>query len=192
MALLFIDTWGDGSTEPGDPYLSHFPDIHYNVYVSPAFHLHFIGRYFNACNAIDNHNRMRQSENFLDKYWVTQRSYFILETKVALDMGITYGKLLFCHGISQGSEGKKISFRDYNNTTVYDLFDNPFTAYYLNLPPNNIDDRSRLHKRVRYTPYLLPATIYVSSGNSIGTLTTPSDSPLILLLPSNYPNPPIQ
>ena len=35
--LGFIATKGDGSTEPGDPYLSCFPDIYSNVSVSPLF-----------------------------------------------------------------------------------------------------------------------------------------------------------
>ena len=51
--LGFIDTEGVGSTEPGDPYLSHLPDIYSNVSVSPVIRPHLIGRYFNACNAID-------------------------------------------------------------------------------------------------------------------------------------------
>ena len=57
-ALGFISTEGDGSTEPGYPYLSRFPDIYWNVSVRPVILTHVLGRYFNACNAIDNHNRM--------------------------------------------------------------------------------------------------------------------------------------
>ena len=68
-----------------------------------------IGRYFNACNAIDNHNRMRQSDLALEKYWVTQSGYFILATTVALGMGITDGKLLYFHGVAEGNMDKKIS-----------------------------------------------------------------------------------
>ena len=48
--LVFIATEGAGSTEPGDPYLSRFPDIYSNVYVRPVVLPHFLGRYFNACN----------------------------------------------------------------------------------------------------------------------------------------------
>ena len=59
------------SNEPGDPYLSSFPDIYSNVSVHPVVHTHLLGRYFNACNAIDNHNSMRQYDIALDKYWVT-------------------------------------------------------------------------------------------------------------------------
>ena len=60
-----------------------------------------IGRYFSACNTIDNHNRMRNSELALEKYWETESGYFILTITVELGMGIEDGKLLFCHGISE-------------------------------------------------------------------------------------------
>ena len=53
-----ISTEGDGNTEPGDPYLSRFPDIHSNVSFFPSVCIHLIGMYFNACNEIVNHNRM--------------------------------------------------------------------------------------------------------------------------------------
>ena len=74
----------------------------------------------NSCNAIYQHNNMCKYDLALEKYWVTQSGYFRLATTVALDMGITYGKLLFCHSISQDSEDKTISTREYHNRTVYD------------------------------------------------------------------------
>ena len=67
----FIATKGAGSTEPGDPYLSRFPDIYSNVSVRPVVFPHLLGRYFNACNEIDNRNRMRKSDLLVDKYSVT-------------------------------------------------------------------------------------------------------------------------
>ena len=126
--LGFIATEGAGSTEPGDPYLSCFPDIYSNVSVHPVVRPHLLGRYFNACNAIDNHDRVRQSDLALEKYWVTQSGYFRLATTVALGMGITDGKLLFCHGVAEGNMDKKFLTLEYNNRTVYDCFNNPFTA----------------------------------------------------------------
>ena len=67
----FIDTEGAGSTEPGDQYLSIFPDIYSNVSVRPVVHPHLIGRYLNDCNIIYNHSIMRQSDLVIEKYWVT-------------------------------------------------------------------------------------------------------------------------
>ena len=46
--IYFISTKGDGINEPGDPYLSHFSDIYYNVSICPVVHPHLLVRYFNA------------------------------------------------------------------------------------------------------------------------------------------------
>ena len=48
--LVFIATEGAGSTDPGDIYLSLFPDIYSNVSVRPVVRPHFLGRYLYACN----------------------------------------------------------------------------------------------------------------------------------------------
>ena len=98
--LGFIATEGSGSTEPGDPYLSHFPGIYFSVSVHPAVRPHFIGRYFNEFNTIYNKKRIRQYDLALEKYWVKQSGYFRLATTVTLGVGITDRKLLLCHGIS--------------------------------------------------------------------------------------------
>ena len=47
--LVFIATEGYGSTEPCDPYLSHFPDIFSNISVRPVVWTNLLGRYFNYC-----------------------------------------------------------------------------------------------------------------------------------------------
>ena len=47
-------------------------------------------------------------EGGVEKYWVTQSGYFRLSTAVELDMGITYGKVLFCHGVSERNVDKKM------------------------------------------------------------------------------------
>ena len=78
-----------------------------------------IRSYFSAFIAIDNHNMIHKSYLVLDKYQVTQSEYFRIATMVALCMGITDGKLLFCHGISEQIKDKKISMREYNYRTVY-------------------------------------------------------------------------
>ena len=68
--LCFIATEGAGSTEIGDPYLSRFPDIYSNVYIRPVVRPHLLGRYFNVCNEIYNHNSMWKSDIYPDTYWV--------------------------------------------------------------------------------------------------------------------------
>ena len=50
---------------------------------------------------------MGQSDLSLEKYRVTQSGYFRLTATVALGMGITDGKLLYCHDVEEGNEDKK-------------------------------------------------------------------------------------
>ena len=107
--LGFIATQGAGSTEPGVTYLSRYPDNYYNVSIHPVLLTHVIGRYFIACNTIENQNRMLQSGLALDIYQLTQTGYFRLATTVTLCMGIADGKLLLCHGISYQSKDKTTS-----------------------------------------------------------------------------------
>ena len=108
-------------------------------------------------------------------------------------MGITDGKLLFCHGISEGSGEKKMLMKESNNRTLYDCFNNTFTddcgSPDLNLPPITTDDKPRPNKRSHYTQDLIPDAIYVAYENSVSTLNNPSDSPQLLLQPSNNTNP---
>ena len=150
-----------------------------NVSVCPVVCLHLLGMYLNACNEIDNQNRLCKSDLALEKYWVTHRGYFRLETTVALGMVIKYGKLLYCNGVAEGNVYGKISTLDYNNRSVYDFFNNTFTDEFgsrdLNITPINFDDRPLLHKRSRYIPDLIPYYISVASESSFSTMITPSE-----------------
>ena len=104
-------------------------------------------------------------------------------------MGITYGRLLLYHGVSEGNTNKEISMREYNNKKVYKCFNNLFTYDFgipdLNLPPITIDDRPHLYKITRYTPDLLPAVIYVSFENYVCNFIKHSDSPEVLVINSD-------
>ena len=94
-------------------------------------------------------------------------------------MGITDGKLLLCHGVSEGNMDNIFLIIEHNNRKIYDCFNNTFIDDFcspaLNLPPITIDDRPCPHKGACYTPYLIPYSIYVASENYVSTLTTPSD-----------------
>ena len=107
-------------------------------------------------------------------------------------MAISDGKLLFFHGVVEGSVEKKNPTREYKNRTVYDCFNNPspddFGIPALNIPPNYIGNRPHLDKRAHYTPDLLPDAIFVAFEKCVSTLTTPSDSPQLLVLTFYVPN----
>ena len=63
----------------------------------------------------------------------------------------------------------KRKFQHWSTTTgrFMTALNNTFTADFgssaMHLPPITIDDKPRPHKRARYTPYLLPAAIYIAS-----------------------------
>ena len=63
---------------------------------------------------------MRNYDLALDRYLVTQIGYFRLSSTLELGVGVTYGKLLYCHGVSEGDVDIKISTLEYNNRTVYE------------------------------------------------------------------------
>ena len=133
---------------------------------------------------------LRQSDLALYPYWVTQSGYSRIATTVALGMGITYGKLLYCQGVAEGNVTKKISTLEYNSRTVYDCFNDPFTDDFgspnLHPTPINIDDIPHPHEIYQCTPYLISSAIYVASESSGSTLTNPRYSPYFL--PSDDPN----
>ena len=83
-----------------------------NVSVRPVVCPNFIGRYFYACNTIENQNRMQKYGPELEKYWFTHSGYFRLANTVSLGTGIKQRKLLFCHGILEGLVYKKKSTRE--------------------------------------------------------------------------------
>ena len=155
--LRFVAAQGDRSTEPGDPYLSCFPDIYSNVSGFPVVGPRLLCRYFNACYAIDNQNRMWKSDLALESYWVTQSGYFRLATTVELGICITDWNLLYCHGVAEVNVDKKFSKWRYKNRKVYDCFNDPFIAGVgsldLYLPPIIIDDRPCPHKEP-YIPHI--------------------------------------
>ena len=68
-----------------------------------------LGSYFNACNTIENQNRILKPEIVVKKYCVTQSGYFRLATEVSLVMGIVDGKILYCHVVAEVNADKMIS-----------------------------------------------------------------------------------
>ena len=98
--LGFITDEGIWSNEPGDPCLPRLPENYLKKNIRSVFSPNLIIGYFNACNLIDNCNRIYKYGLALDKYWLTQSGYFRLANTVALGMGIADGKLLFYHDIS--------------------------------------------------------------------------------------------
>ena len=74
--LVLIATDRAGSNDPGDPYLSSFPDTYSTFYIFTFVSNHVLVRYSNACNVIHNCKNMWKYDPALDKYRMTYGGYF--------------------------------------------------------------------------------------------------------------------
>ena len=187
--LGFIATEGAGINEPCAPYLSHYPGIFSNVYIWPVLLHHVIGRYFSACNAIDNNKKIQNFEIAVEKYWVTQSGYFRLANTVTLGVGGLY--MVRLYSVFSFHIKSRTSPFQWENTIIGQFITDliiPFQLMFFspdfNLHPIPIDDSPHPNKSGQYTSDMLPDIISVASGNSSNVLTTPDDS--LQLLVTNY------
>ena len=80
---------------------------------------------------------------------------------------------------------------EYNNTTVYEWFNNPFKVDFvspaLNLPPIPVDDSIHLNKIYLYTSDPIPDNITVTSVKYVIMLTTPYNFPQLIFFKYDDP-----
>ena len=86
--LGFTDDKGGVIVDTGYHYLYQLFCNYFNVSIHPAINPNILGRCFNSCNVIYQHNNMCQYVLTLDKYWVTQSGYYRLVIKLEFVMSI--------------------------------------------------------------------------------------------------------
>ena len=84
--LIVKDTVG--RTQEGFLYLYKYPDQFANVSICPVARPLVMSKK-SAVNEVDSHNKSRQSDLALEKWWVTQCGWLRLCTTVAMGMNIT-------------------------------------------------------------------------------------------------------
>ena len=99
--LYFIVTEKTGITHADLPYLSNYTDQFSNVSILPVACTLFISKLFGSVNAVDSHNKPRQSNLDLDKSWVTQCCCMMLFTTVAMGTNISNSWKLFHYGVKR-------------------------------------------------------------------------------------------
>ena len=96
--------------------------------------------------------------------------------------------MLWCF---RSKQGKINSPRKYNESTVYECFNKPFSVDRgspdLNPPHIIIGDSYRPNKRYQYTPDTLPAAIDISPVKYISNPNKTSESPQVILLNFDAP-----
>ena len=98
--LYFIVTDNAWSTNTVITYLSKYPDQYNNVAICPVARPLVMSKK-SAVNEVDSHNKSRQSDLSLEKWWVTQCGCLRLCTKVAMGMTITIFWKLFRYGVKR-------------------------------------------------------------------------------------------
>ena len=80
-----------------------------------------------AVNEVDPHNKPRQSDLALEKWWVTQCGWLRLRTAVAMGMTITNCWKLFRYGVKRDHYDKLIGIRELLERLAQDCFNNRFS-----------------------------------------------------------------
>ena len=90
-----------------------------------------------AVNEVDSHNKSRQSDLALEKWWVAQYGWLRLCMTVAMVMTITNWSKHFRYGVKRDHYDKLISLREFSDILAQDGFKNHF-SYDSGTPANNI------------------------------------------------------
>ena len=79
-------------------------------------------------NEVDYHNKSRQSDLALEKWWATQCGLLWLCTTVAMGMTITNGRKLFLYGVKRDHYDQLIGIREFSERLAQDCFNNNFSS----------------------------------------------------------------
>ena len=87
-----------------------------------------MSRFFNAVNKVDSHNKSRQYDLALEKWWVNQCYWLQLCTTAAMAMNITNCWKLFRYGVKIDHYDKLIGIRELSELLDQDCFNNTFSS----------------------------------------------------------------
>ena len=126
--LNFIVTDNTGSIKTGIPYLSKYPDQFTNVAILHVAHQLVMSKLVSAVNQDYSHNKSRQSDLALEKWWVTQCGWLQLCTTVVMVMTIDNCWKLFRYGVKRYHYEKLIGIREFLERLAQDCFNNNFSS----------------------------------------------------------------
>ena len=112
--VSFFATAGAGRTTLGIPHLLKYPDQFSNVSIRPVSHPLLVSKFFGSVNEVDSHNKSRQSDISLEKFWVTQCGWLRLCTTGDMGMTINNCWKLFCYGFNSNHHDKFIGIREFS------------------------------------------------------------------------------
>ena len=126
--VSFIVIEVSGNTKSGLPYLSKDPDQFSIFSIRPVACTLVMYKFFGSVNEVESHNKSRQSDSSLEKFWVAQCIWLCLCTTVHMGMTITNCWKLFCYGVKRDCCEKSIGIREFLEQLALDCFNNTFST----------------------------------------------------------------
>ena len=99
--LYFIVTYNTGITQADITHLSKYPDQFSNFSISPVVCTLVVYKLFGSITEVESHNKSRQSDLVLEKFWVTQYGWLRFCTIVSMVIYINNFWVLFCYGVKR-------------------------------------------------------------------------------------------
>ena len=93
--LSFITTADTDSKKSGIPFLFKYPEPYHNVVIHPVARPLVMSKFSGSVDGVDSHNKSRQSDLALEKFWVTQCGWIRLCKTVYMGINITNFLILF-------------------------------------------------------------------------------------------------
>ena len=169
--LYFMVIDNEVSTQTGPPYLSKHPDQFYNVYIHFVDCSLVVYKFFGSVNEVYSHNKSRQSDLVLDKFWVTHGGCLWLCTIVAMEIAITNLWKLFHYGIKRDDYEKLIGIREFSERLSLDCFKNIFQII-LGPQKKNMPPLDKVNERETVSTFRAPhLSSSISSSTDVNTIS---------------------
>ena len=137
---------------------------------------------FGSVNEGKSHNKSRQSDLALEKFWVTKCGWLQLCTTVAMGVRITNYWKLFRYGVKRDHYNKFIGIREFLEIIDADCFNTPFTTD-TGTPEKKIPSLDDIDKKGTVSTYLSlnyysssPCNSEISTILDIAIATDPTTS----------------
>ena len=141
---------------------------------------------FSAVNEVDSHNKSRQYDLELEKWWVTQCGWLQLSTTFSMGMTITNGWKLFRYGVKRDNYDKLIGIREFLERLAQYCFNNKFSTdrgnLSNNIPPlDEVDagDTVSTCRALQFSSFISPSAAVSSISymtlNTVSTISIGSE-----------------
>ena len=120
--LSFIVIENAGSIQECLNYLSQYPDQFNNVAICPVAFPFVMYKFFGSVYEVVSHNKPRQSDLDLEKFWIYRYGWLQLFKTVAMGTTINNFRKPFCYGVKRYHQEKLIGIRAFSELLALYFF----------------------------------------------------------------------